>query len=364
MLHCGIALKNEKLLEGAPPSLRLVARVVETRLVELFEAESTRWQDVDPELKVPFDALYRMIDSGGKRLRPAFCRFAFEGSGGEKGSRAIVDAMAALELLHTFALIHDDIMDGSLTRRGHPTVHSSFIDNHYERLFKGESRRYGEGVAILIGDLAFVYADSLLSAAPGRTRQLFSELRIEVNIGQYLDMLGTARGNPSSELARKVCIYKSGKYTVERPLHIGASLAGASDDNLDELSKFGLPLGEAFQLKDDILGTFGDSKVTGKPVGEDLIEGKPTALVAFTLEQAKPVERQKFTQLFTSNERHASDLGEMLNIIESCGARSYVENRISNLVGQATRDLKASYLSESAKKDLGELFAYIESRSH
>lgn len=356
-------LNSESLLDGAPHGLRMVAKVVEQRLKELFEAESNRWQNVDPELKAPFDALSGMIDSGGKRLRPAFCRFAFEGSGGDVDSRLIVDAMAALELLHTFALIHDDIMDGSLTRRGHPTVHSRFIDDHGEQLFKGESRRYGEGVAILIGDLAFVYADSLLEGAPARTRQIFSELRIEVNIGQYLDMLGTARGNPTVELARKVCIFKSGKYTVERPLHIGASLAGANDEMLASLSTFGLPLGEAFQLKDDLLGTFGDAKITGKPVGEDLIEGKPTALVAFTLERATPKDKSHFVKLFTAQNHDDADLSIMLEIIESCGARSFVENRIAELVSEATADLTASYLSDAAKSDLVEVFAYVGSRS-
>ena len=359
----GMVLNNEELLDGAPAGLRLVAKTVEHRLGVLFETESARWQEIDPELKVPFDALFRMIDSGGKRLRPAFCRFAFEGSGGDKDSLAIIDAMAALELLHTFALIHDDIMDGSHTRRGHPTVHSSFISNHYKQLFKGESRRYGEGVAILIGDLAFVYADSLLEGAPIKTRHIFSELRIEVNIGQYLDMLGTARGNPSLELARKVCVYKSGKYTVERPMHIGASLAGASEEQLDELSKFGLPLGEAFQLKDDILGTFGDSIKTGKPVGEDLIEGKPTALVAYTIERANIADRQKFVELFTSQNPKDDDLDVMLEIIQGCGAREFVEQRIGVLVEKAIDDLGTSYLDDDSKSNLSELFSYVGSRS-
>ena len=138
----------------------------------------------------------------------------------------VVDAGAALELLHTFALIHDDIMDGSPTRRAMDTVHVQFEARHARDGWRGEGRRFGEGVAILAGDLAFVYADRMLAGAPRAAMEVFTELRIEVNVGQYLDLVGTARGRVAEDAARRICRFKSGKYTIERPLHLGAALAG------------------------------------------------------------------------------------------------------------------------------------------
>ena len=356
-------MPDEMVLEGAPTGLSLVAELISARLEELFQLESVRWKDVDPELKVPFDALFRMVRSGGKRLRPAFCYFAFVGSGGDPEATDIIDAGAALELLHTFALIHDDIMDGSHTRRGVATLHRSFTEMHQAHRLKGEARRFGEGVGILIGDLAFVYADSLLEAAPLRTRRIYTELRLEVNVGQYLDLVGTARGAPSMELAETVAIYKSGKYTVERPLHIGASLAGASEESMARLSEFGLPLGEAFQLKDDLLGAFGDPDVIGKPVGDDLREGKPTSLVALTLERATPDERAVFQDLFSRGHHDEEDLATMLGLIESSGAKSLVQDRIDELVGRSIEALARADLDPHAKVQLGELAVFVAARS-
>ncbi|MDQ6727555.1 MAG: polyprenyl synthetase family protein, partial [Actinomycetota bacterium] len=217
----------------APPSLALIARRVEERIRVLLDAELERWSAVDPDLAEPFAALRDLVLAGGKRLRPAFCQWAYVGAGGRPDDPAVVDAGAALELLHTFALVHDDIMDDSARRRGLPTIHTTFEDRHRREAWRGEGRRFGEGVAILMGDLSFVYADLLLAAAPADAIAVFTELRLEVNIGQYLDLLGTARGDASVEQAKRICQYKSGKYTIERPLHLGAALAG----RLDELAE-------------------------------------------------------------------------------------------------------------------------------
>src|SRR5262249_53461179 len=155
-----------------------------------------------------------------KRLRPAFCQWAFVGAGGDPDSPLIVDAGAALELLHSFALIHDDIMDGSSTRRAMDTIHVRFEERHALDGWRGEGRRFGEGVAMLVGDLAFVYADMLLAAAPAAAVAVFTELRVEVILGQYLDLVGTARGDAGEGTARRISLFKSAKYTVERPLHL------------------------------------------------------------------------------------------------------------------------------------------------
>ena len=231
---------------AAPAGLVEIAADVAARIDELLEAEISRWSAVDADLREPLESLRSLVLAGGKRLRPAFCHWAFVGAGGDPDDPRVVDAGAALELLHTFALIHDDVMDGSLTRRGLDAVHVDFESRHADERWRGEGRRFGEGVAILVGDLAFVYADMLLTGAPPDAIAVFNELRLEVNIGQYLDLIGTVRGQGTRDAARRICIYKSGKYTVERPLHLGAALAGRLAEVEEPLSGYGLPLGEAF----------------------------------------------------------------------------------------------------------------------
>lgn len=262
---------------SAPTSLRSIADRVEARLDELLTAEHDRWATFDPDLAQPVDEIRRLVLSGGKRLRPAFCHWGYVGAGGGTDDQIDVDAGAAFELMHAFALFHDDVMDGAATRRGQPTTHAVAAEQHATNGWAGESRRFGEGVAILVGDLAFVYADLLLEAAPPEAMRIWNELRVELNIGQYLDILGSVQSIRDVDKAERICRYKSGKYTIERPLHLGAVLAAPerADELLPALSAYGLPLGDAFQMRDDVMGAFGDADVTGKPVGGDLREESP-----------------------------------------------------------------------------------------
>src|SRR4051812_25942884 len=228
-------------MASVPISVLAVAERVERRLTALVEHERARWGALDPELGAPFDALAGLLLGGGKRLRPAFCHWGFVGAGGDPDDDRSVDAGAAFELLHAFALFHDDVMDGSATRRGERTVHLVFADHHLDGRWHGEPRRFGEGVAILVGDLAFVYADALLRGAPPAALDVWNELRIELNIGQFLDILGTVRGERRRASAERISRYKSGKYTVERPLHLGALLAAPGRPELvAALSTYGL----------------------------------------------------------------------------------------------------------------------------
>ncbi len=271
---------------AAPPSLTTIAARVDGRLRDLLDAEAARWRAVDPALVEPLEALRHLVDAGGKRLRPAFCYWGFVAAGGDPDDPQVVDVGAAFEMLHAFALVHDDVMDGSPTRRGAPTTHLAFADAHRAAGWRGEDRRFGEGAAILVGDMAHVYADVLLGDAPADAWAVWHELRLELDVGQYLDLLGTARADRDRDAARRIARYKSGKYTIERPLHVGAALAGRLGDLAGPLSAYGDPLGEAFQLRDDVLGAFGDPARTGKPVGQDLREGKPTPLLAAAAERA------------------------------------------------------------------------------
>lgn len=341
-----------------PPSLAVVGDRTERSIAALLDDEIARWRVVDPDLHEPLVALRDLILAGGKRLRPAFCHWAYVGAGGAPDDQVVIDAGAALELLHTFALVHDDVMDGSGIRRSLPAIHRRFMTRHEMQHARGEARRYGEGAAILVGDFAFVYADILLRSMPDEARPIFDELRLELCVGQYLDLEGTASGSSDPAQAEKIERYKSGKYTVERPLHLGAALAGRLDALADPLSAFGLPLGEAFQLRDDILGVFGDATVTGKPVGDDLREGKLTPLVAAAAARARGPEARILDRLGTSDLDDA-EIAALQEVLVDTGAVDEVERRIERLVERAMDALSSAPISSDARLALEELGTFV-----
>ncbi|MEA3077123.1 MAG: geranylgeranyl diphosphate synthase, type [Actinomycetota bacterium] len=348
----------------APESLNDIGARVAERIDDLLGAEIERWKAVDADLAEPLLSLRDLVLAGGKRLRPAFCHWAFVGAGGDPADKIVVDAGGALELLHTFALIHDDVMDGSSTRRGLNSVHVDFERRHAVSDWRGEGRRFGEGVAILVGDLAFVYADLLLAEAPPKAIDVFTELRLEVNIGQYLDLIGTVRGRGTKEAARRICVYKSGKYTVERPLHLGAALAGRLDALADPLSDYGLPLGEAFQLRDDLLGAFGDTDLLGKPVGDDLREGKPTALIALAHERATGDAADLLEHRFGRPDLTPDEIGGLQHMLVETGAVAEVEAQIATLVGDSLAALERAPITPPAREHLAELAWFVAGRDH
>ncbi len=344
----------------APLSLSRIAGRVDERVATLLVGERARWTAVSADLAAPFDALEALVLGGGKRLRPAFCHWAFVGAGGDPDDPQVVDAGAALELLHTFALIHDDIMDGSSTRRSMSTIHVQFEERHALDGWRGEGRRFGEGVGVLVGDLAFVYADLLLAAAPPEAMAVFTELRIEVNVGQYLDLVGTARGHADEDQAQRISLFKSGKYTVERPLHLGAALAGRLAPLEGPLSAFGLPLGEAFQLRDDLLGAFGDETLTGKPVGEDLREGKPTLLYAAA--RSRVGEHDCLLERYGAADLSDDEMADLQDLFVETGAVAQVEATIDDRVNEALLHLGVAPLTRAARDALAELAHYVAGR--
>jgi geranylgeranyl diphosphate synthase type I len=347
-----------------PAALSSIGAPVDARMAALLDAEIARWADIDPQLDAPLSALRDLVLAGGKRLRPAFCHWAFVGAGGDPNDGRVVAAGAALELLHTFALIHDDIMDGSSRRRGLDTIHVTFEDRHTLAQWRGEGRRFGEGVAILVGDLAFVYADILLAGASPEALEVFNQLRLEVNIGQYLDLVGTARNEHDPEVTRRISQYKSGKYTVERPLHLGAALAGRFADLEPELTAYGMPLGEAFQLRDDLLGAFGDSTVTGKPVGEDLREGKPTPLYAAARIRAEGAAVTLLETRFGSPDLSDDEVVDIQAVLIDTGARAEIEGAIDRLASEAIDAIGRSSLAPTAVTHLVELAHFVAGRDH
>lgn len=345
----------------APPSLLEVATRVEARLAPFLDAEIERWAAFDHALRDPLEALRDLVLAHAKRIRPTFCHWGSVAAGGSADDPRVVDAGAALELLQAFALIHDDVMDGSAVRRGRRTAHLAFADDHVDGGWKGEARRYGEGVAILIGDLAHVYADHLIADAPRDARRVWDTLRIELNAGQYLDLHGTAYGESDPRRTQRIARYKSGKYTVERPLHLGAAIAGGLEALADVLTAYGEPLGEAFQLRDDLLGAFGETEHTGKPVGDDLREGKPTTLLAEGLSRADEAAR---AVLATAGDHELDDAGvaRIQEVLVEVGAKAAIEARVDALATEATGALDAAHLDGTVITALGELAWYVAHR--
>lgn len=347
---------------AAPPAaLQVVSLPLETHLRAVLEAEAARWQAFDPRLGEPLAALRALVLGGGKRLRPAFCHWGAVAASGDPDHPALLDAGLALELLHAFALLHDDVMDDSATRRGARTTHLQFADLHVAQGLRGEARRFGEGMAVLLGDLAHALADRAMGGVTPAARQVWDELRVEVDIGQLLDLAATATGSTDEATARRIARCKSGGYTVERPLHLGAALVGGLEASGAALSAFGRPLGEAFQLRDDLLGAFGSTTRTGKPVGDDLREGKPTVLLAHAARAASAPQR-KLLDRVGRPDLSASEVVALQELLIDTGARASVEADVSRLRSEALDALAAPELCAAARPALEELAVFVTDR--
>lgn len=346
-------------MTDTPPALDSVAGRVEERLRRLFADEQQRWAEVHPELPGFFDTVQGTVLTGGKRLRPAFLTWAAVAAGARPDDAAVVDVGAALEVLHAFALVHDDVMDGSDRRRGEPTVHVDAAERHARAAWRGESRRYGEAVAILAGDYLHVMADHLVAAAAPDAAALWRDLRAEVNIGQYLDMAATARGTVDRDTATLVSRYKSGLYTIERPLELGAVIANHPALG-QQLNAYGRPLGEAFQLRDDVLGSFGDEHLVGKPVGDDLREGKPTLLLAFAHERADTAQHGVLATV--GGDLDSDEVARIQTVLVDTGAVDRVETHITARTGEALAALDQLALDPAPHTALVELAHFVSAR--
>jgi geranylgeranyl diphosphate synthase type I len=301
--------------------------------------------------------------AGGKRLRPAFTYWGFVGAGGDPDDPRVIDAGGAFELMHAFALFHDDVMDDATSRRGALTTHTKYARHHEVGGWSGEARRFGDGVAILVGDLAFVYADQLLLGANREAWAVWNELRVELNVGQVLDILGGVRNDRRRDKAERICRYKSGKYTIERPLHLGAVLAAPEREAelLPALSAYGLPLGDAFQMRDDVMGAFGDEALTGKPVGGDLREGKPTPLLARAVEAASAAQLEVL-DLVGRPGLCDTDVARIQQVIVDTGALADLEATITRLTDEAIAAIDVAPVLPEARDELVQLAHYVSWR--
>jgi geranylgeranyl diphosphate synthase type I len=337
---------------------------VNKTLGEFIERQRPRLDEVSEDLDAVVQSAHAIL-SGGKRLRPAFAYWGWRAGGGTD-SDIIVTAATSLELLQACALIHDDVMDGSDSRRGQPSVHRRFATLHRGSGWLGSADSFGAGAAILLGDLTLAWADELLftSGLPVdslvRAKPVYDRMRTELMAGQYLDLLEQARGGGSVERALRVARYKAAKYTVEGPLHLGAAMADAKPGLLQVLSAYGLPLGEAFQLRDDLLGVFGDPDRTGKPAGDDLREGKRTVLIAFAHEHATSGQRDDLRRYLGDPHLSGAGVSALRELITETGAHARVEALIDDLTQAAV--LAVDAVDEPARSVLVDLAAAATSR--
>lgn len=333
---------------------------VSRALREFVDARRADLAELGSPLAGFLDAALDFVD-GGKRLRPIFCLAGWRVAGGDPDDPRAVTAAAALEWLQASALVHDDLMDGSDTRRGRPSVHRAFEARHREQGLLGDGPAFGRSAAVLLGDLMLSWTDEQLRASGlPRVHDALPYLdlcRTEVVAGQYLDVLSQTRHGIDADEAMQVVRYKSAKYTVERPLHLGAALAGGDTALLARLSDVALPLGEAFQLRDDVLGVYGDPAVTGKPAGDDLREGKRTLLIARAAERGDAADRDRIERLIGT----AEGVPVLSELIVRTGALAAVEADITALEERAEQAV--ARLDPAAGEVLRPLAALLTRRS-
>lgn len=322
---------------------------------------------------------------GGKRLRAAFCYWGWRAvvdtrahatsAPAPDDERDIISVAAALEIFQSAALVHDDIIDNSDTRRGLPASHRALEARHSANGWAGDGAAFGRAAALLLGDLLVAWSDDLFeegidglpdAAAQRRARHEYAAMRRDVTLGQFLDIaeesaFAVSPGTEHLDRALRVATYKSARYSVQQPLTIGAALASADAAQSTALAEFGYPIGMAFQLRDDVLGVFGDERLTGKPTGDDLREGKRTALIAITRERLSDDSRQLLDELLGNPDLDATQITLLQSMIVDTGALAGIENMITDYVARADAALAHAPLGDTA---LGVLRALAVAASH
>lgn len=343
------------------------------RMQELLAQYRRRAVDI-AQASDPLVTSIATLVEGGKRLRALLAWWGWQGAGGSADDPRIVDAGVSLELFQAAALIHDDVLDRSDTRRGQLSVHKSFEKRHSDQHWAQDGAHFGISAAILAGDLALGLSEEVFSitadatAFAGPAREAFHAMRFEVMTGQYLDIVAEANvpDDPTTALeqARTVLQYKSAHYSAVWPFEIGGLLAGADETTLQSYREFTLPLGMAFQLGDDLLGVFGDPELTGKPSGDDLTEGKRTELVAYALKNLDPEKAQMLNNFLMDPNSSSHNVEEMQRLVEVSGAKDILEKEIDRLGQQTFAALERLKVDEVVRAGLHELVSGLLGRQH
>jgi len=362
---------------------------VEIELAAFLDRKLADLGAIDPDLLPVGEAICDLVLEGGKRLRPAFTYWGWHGAldvvsyqpshdhgpDADRNDDAVVRAAASLELVQAGALIHDDVMDRAGTRRGQPALHVRFAELHAENGWAGTPSGFGQGVAIVAGDIALTWAQEMIRTAGlddealSRVAPVYDAMRIEVMAGQYLDLRGQADTRRPDEQALaaawRTARYKSASYTVQRPLHIGALVSGHHAPEgplLMTYTDYGFALGEAFQLRDDVLGVFGDPEQTGKPAGDDLREGKQTLLVILARKRASANARDLFERKIGRDDLSGPDIDQLRMVIEGSGALAEVEVLISQRVEAALEALANGPVGGEPREVLEQLATTLTAR--
>ncbi|HIY86144.1 MAG TPA: polyprenyl synthetase family protein [Candidatus Yaniella excrementavium] len=311
---------------------------------------------------------------GGKRLRALLAWWGWQGAGGDADDPRIIDAGVALELFQAAALIHDDILDRSNTRRGQPSVHKRFQNLHDDNQWVQDGTHFGVSAGILAGDLALGLSEEIFSTTADATafavpaRDAFHAMRFEVMTGQYLDILAEAHLPDDPEIAleraRKILQFKSAHYSAVWPFELGGVLAGADETTLSAYREFSLPLGMAFQLGDDLLGVFGDPELTGKPAGDDLVEGKRTELVAHALISLNSQDAETLNNFLMHPAQSSHSIQHVQELLERSGARATVETEIERLGLETRTALDRLTVSDTVKSGLEDLVSGLIGRQN
>jgi len=339
-----------------------VTAAVEQTLAEFVTVATGDLIRLDPAIEPMAEAARNAVLNGGKRLRPTFAYWGWRGAvGATPPLEPLLPAFAALELLHAFTLVHDDVMDRSPTRRGQPAAHQSLIRGHREAGLRGDPDRYGQSTAILVGDLCLVWADQLMSRARlpcdrlATARRGYERMRVEAIAGQFLDLLGDASSSWSVNRVLHTVRLKTASDTVVHPLHYGAAIGGVDDEMplRAAYTRYGTAVGEAFQLRNDLLGAYGDPAVTGKPVGQDLASGKPTVLLQVARAMARGSQVSELEWLL--HRARPDEYARLAALISRTGAVAELNRMIGNRVVDAVNTLDATPMHAAARVALTEL---------
>ena len=369
------AATAESVLDPDNPLSQSFREAISAELTAFLAEQATVLESMGPEL-VPVQLMASQLLCGGKRLRPAFCVWGYIAAAGRPDDielRSLLTAAASLDVLHASALVHDDVMDSSDLRRGRPAAHRQFEALHANAGWLGDSEAFGKAGAIILGDLLIMWSAQMLHAAGldqtalARALPIVEAMRTEVTCGQYLDIVAQAHPlrqrapainsvRPSIELAlddaSRVVEYKAARYTVQRPAQIGAALGGGDDELYYTLGAYGSPLGRAFQFRDDLLGVFGDPRLTGKPSGDDLREGKRTVLIAHAYAHAGEAGQKLLLQRLGDPGLTPEGVAELQQLITESGAREAVEHMITEGYERAIRALQDADVTEEGRAGL------------
>ena len=350
-----------------PAVLRDLRTEVDAALTDALDRVLPRLTSLHPDLDAVAEEL-REFMADGKRIRPSLLLLGYEAAGGNV-REAVRGPALALEFLHTCALVHDDLIDRATTRRGRPTVNRSFASRHEAQGWAGNADSYGDAVAILVGDLAFVQADELFLEAEVGDRELlgafrrFTTMREEVMAGQFLDLHAATVRSTDRALALTVASLKSGRYSVARPLEIGAALAGAPEELLADLGAVGDPLGRAFQVRDDLLGIFGEEALTGKSSWSDLAEGKRTLLITEAAAALDEDGRAELEAGLGDPDLDVRSAARLRSLIEASGARGKAEAYIDRSVEEARQALDELGLPAGPSAAILQMASYLADRN-